>query len=454
MRPASPRWFAGVVMWLVCTIACTATARAQPLDVVNEPPPPPGVRASLDSVRAVRGLELDVALATFGPGDAIFERFGHNALVITDRSTGESLAYNWGMFDFNQPNFLGRFLTGDTRYWLGVFRTEELFAAYRADNRSIRVQRLALTPVERAAVLEFVTWNQEGENAFYRYDYYRDNCSSRVRDVLDYVLRGALRQQLNRPGAGVTWRSETRRILTSSLPAYAGIQVALGKNADRELTLWEEGFLPEHLANALLRVRLESGDGRSTRLVVRDSTVFRAQRAALPSEPPMWLSLALLTGMMFAGLVALMADARSAVVRALLVGGIGTWYLLLSVGGIALLLAGTVTHHAPYMGANSSLLVMNPLALAGIVAVPRALWRREQTRWSLVVAVALALFAAAAVLAQLIPALRQQNGEVLAVMVPVQIAVAFAIYRLSSPHDAVAPEPLPEEPQAESNVDG
>src|SRR5690606_26841516 len=101
-----------------------------------------------------------------------------------------------------------------------------------------------------------------------------------------------------------------------------------------------------------------------------------------------------------------------------------------------------------------SLLVMNPLALAGIVAVPRALWRREQTRWSLVVAATLALFAATAVLAQLIPAFRQQNGEVLAVMVPVQIAVAFAIYRLSSPHDAVAPAPLPEEPQAESNVDG
>ncbi|HST08247.1 MAG TPA: DUF4105 domain-containing protein, partial [Gemmatimonadaceae bacterium] len=59
------------------------------------------------------GSNLTVYLLTFGWGDVVWERFGHNAIWIKDRARGTDMTYNWGMFDFNQPHFVWRFVTGD-----------------------------------------------------------------------------------------------------------------------------------------------------------------------------------------------------------------------------------------------------------------------------------------------------------------------------------------------------
>jgi hypothetical protein len=395
------------------------------------PPPPPGVDAQLDSARAVRGANLEVSLYTFGPGNAVFERFGHNALVIRDTASGRSFAYNWGMFDFDQPNFLGRFLMGDSRYWLAVFETPALVGAYREENRSIRVQRLALTPVERGALFDFVRWNSQGDNVFYRYDYYNDNCSTRVRDALDRVLLGQLRVRLSEPGIGRTWRSETERLLAGSLPVYAGIQVALGRGADVPLSKWQESFLPEHLAHSIANIAVTSSDGNRVRLVSNDTELFRAERRPMPSEPPQWLSMGLLLGLMLSGLIALLADSRRSISRMILGAAVMVWYTIIGVGGTALLLAATITKHAPYMGSNTTLFVVNPLALFAAVLVPMALWRYQRSSAALGVASAIAILSSVAVLLQFVPGFRQHNGLVLAVAVPVHIALAFAVYRLN-----------------------
>ena len=92
---------------------------ALPDNVAQTPrPPAPGESPALDSARAAMGAALTISIYTYGPGPAVFEKFGHIAIGIADARTGEDVAYNWGMFDFDQPNFLGRFLTGDTRYWM------------------------------------------------------------------------------------------------------------------------------------------------------------------------------------------------------------------------------------------------------------------------------------------------------------------------------------------------
>ena len=78
---------------------------------------------------------LTISILTWGPGDYVFERFGHNALRVQDSATGLDLAYNWGMFDFDQPNFLGRFLSGDTKYWVEAFPTQRLVDFYAGMDR-------------------------------------------------------------------------------------------------------------------------------------------------------------------------------------------------------------------------------------------------------------------------------------------------------------------------------
>ena len=97
---------------------------------------------------------------TMGPGDAVWERFGHNAIRVVDASRGTDSVYNWGTFDFEQPNFVQRFMTGNTEYWMQADGMAETIAAYRYLNRSMWVQELDFTPAERAAVRDFIARNE------------------------------------------------------------------------------------------------------------------------------------------------------------------------------------------------------------------------------------------------------------------------------------------------------
>ena len=89
-------------------------------------------------------------------GDLLWERFGHNALGIRDTRTGTDLVFNWGMFSFEQPGFLPRFLRGEMRYWMAAFDATQMLLAYQQDNRSVTVQRLNLTAAQH--VVHFDRW--------------------------------------------------------------------------------------------------------------------------------------------------------------------------------------------------------------------------------------------------------------------------------------------------------
>lgn len=393
-------------------------------------PPPPGVDAGLDAARAVRGEALEVSVLTFENGAVLWERFGHNALVVTDTLRGESRAYNWGVFDFDQPNFLARFLTGDTRYWLAVYPTRAMLDAYVREDRTARHQVLALTPVQRAALAEYVEWNALEENRYYRYDYYLDNCSTRVRDAIDRVLGGALARGLaDVPDTPRTWREETARVTDGDWPPFAGIHVALGRNADRPLTRWHEGFIPMQLAEHLGTVAVADDNGGTRPLVTRDTVVYQARRAPLPPRAPDRRGAALLLGALLAG--ALVAIARFGR-RAHGVPGLGVrllaaaWYAVGGVLGTLLLLAGTVTKHAPYMGSNLTLLQVHPVL---VVAALTALLAGVVSRFARALGWLSALIAAGALLGLLLQLslVDQRSWPVLAVTVPMHLACAYAL---------------------------
>ncbi|MCU0625991.1 MAG: DUF4105 domain-containing protein [Gemmatimonadaceae bacterium] len=354
------------------------------------------VQAQASPAMPAPGDTTPVTLVTMGQGDAVWERFGHNALIVP-APWGTPLAYNWGMFDFKQPNFLGRFLLGDTRYWMEPFPVAPMLDAYRADNRTLVAQQLALTPAQRSALVAALAVNAEEANKYYRYDYYRDNCSTRPRDALDAVLGGVLRPQLARmPGTG-SYRWHTRRILHDNLPLYFGAQLVLGVDADAPLTAWEEAFLPQSFAASLRRVELPAADGLPVRmLVAREDTIFRAERPPERMEAPTRLPIAMFVGTLLAA--ALLIVGRGPRGAALAVGGWSTLAVLL--GGV-LLFAWFLTRHA-YMRNNPSVALVHPAWVIGIVAavacwrgtVSRACWRgtvsrgvRSAMRWLLVVAV-------------------------------------------------------------------
>jgi Domain of unknown function (DUF4105) len=380
--------------------------------------------SELEAQRAIDWSTKPVLLLTIGQGDEVFEKFGHNSLVVWDDEVGQPLVYNWGMFDFNQPNFIGRFLSGDTKYWMEPFSMPQTVAAYQRLNRTVVAQEVQLSPSQKTRLVAMLRENAKEANKFYRYDYYRDNCSTRVRDALDSISGGAVRRALQASAGQGSYRWHTRRLLAYSAPLYAGIQLVLGVDADPPLTAWQEGFLPEYLSRALSRVELPAADGLPARpLLAPIDTIFAATREPEPATASSRLPLAAGVGVILAVLITLIAR-TGRIGAALAVGG---WSLLCAVLGAVLCYMWFFTRHV-FMANNPSVALVNPVWLLGIgtaFGVARAnaqsAWR-ALPRWLLVVAVVGT--AGAVLIGHAGSAL-----ELAALLLPGHAAVAFAAGR-------------------------
>lgn len=161
--------------------------------------------APVPASAAERGSELRIFLLTMGPGDRVWERFGHNALWIHDPVGATDRAYNYGIFDFQQENFLFRFIQGRMRYWVEGIPLDQTLEVYRRANRAVWAQEPNLTRQQKAELRDFLQWNARPENRYYRYDYYRDNCSTRLRGALNAVLGGQIAEETRDVSSGTTY---------------------------------------------------------------------------------------------------------------------------------------------------------------------------------------------------------------------------------------------------------
>jgi hypothetical protein len=377
------------------------------------------------------GADLRISVITIGPGAEVWERFGHNAIMVEDTSTGEARWYNYGMFDFNAADFWPRFLKGDMRYWMAGGDVRSELGAYVERNRSVWVQELDLTPPERLALKQFLEWNVLPENRFYHYDYYYDNCSTRVRDALDRVIGGAIKTQTEGLPSGTTFRSETRRLTESSLPVYIGIELGLGRPTDRPISEYEETFLPMALRDHLRQVTLRDSAGATRPLVKAEETLFRSTDQPPPAQPPTWWPWFLLAGLITGGLLLVSGRALAGSHAARWCFGIvaGGWTLLAGLGGLMLAALWALTNHtATY--ANENLLQLCPLALVLFFLLPRVL-RRPLEAQSIAVRVALVMVLAslAGLVTKLIPGVSQMNWEIIAFALPVNVGLAWGVRR-------------------------
>jgi hypothetical protein len=405
--------------------ALASTARAQ----LIRPPLASSIQTPHDSIV--------VSILTMGPGEEIFERFGHQSIRIHDITTGLDSAYNWGMFDFYQPHFLARFLTGDTRYWMQSYPSRPLIGEYQRQGRAVWEQKLSLTRSEKDSVWNYIKWNAKEENKWYRYDYYRDNCATKVRDVLDMVLHGGIEQAIATHEHGVSYRSETLRLARDYPLINFGMDFVLGRPADDTLSASEEMFVPMRLQQLIRGIRVRHSDGTVTRLVMSERQLVVDDRYQDQDAPPGYFTPALKVGLVLTGIILALCMLPVASVPARWTIGVTAtlWNLLAGVVGILLLCAELFTRHAAYMGHNVNVLLATPASLALAVIIPLALWKPGSP--TLVRAVrSLSGFAAAcgvlAVLLRVIPVLAQQNRPLLALAVPVQSALAFAIWRVTA----------------------
>ena len=379
------------------------------------------------------GGNLTVYLLTFGWGDEVWERFGHNAIWIKDRTRGTDTTYNWGMFSFDEPHFLRRFLVGDTRYWMAAFDLDTMLAEYKRLNRSVLAQELNLTPAQRLKLLQFVQWNEQPQNKFYRYDYYRDNCSTRVRDALDHAVGGQLQTATVTRTTPSTYRSHTLRLLGDNLALYTGANLALGHPADKPLSDWQEMFLPVRMANDLRTVRLTDSTGAQIPFVRSEMALFTAGRPPEPSAPPSYLPWFVAAGILVAA--AMIALVRSAEggnrLTLFLATAVATiWSLVAGAAGTALVFAWLFTKHY-FMSRNENLLHFDPLSLALVVLVPVSIYGLRGVSKALKLAGIVASLSLLGFVLQGIPLFSQKNGEIIALALPINLAVWWTVYRLA-----------------------
>jgi hypothetical protein len=379
------------------------------------------------------GTNLTVYLLTFGWGDVSWERFGHNAIWIKDRSRGTDITYNWGMFDFNQPRFVWRFVTGDTRYWMEAFDLYTMVNAYKRENRSILAQELNLSPAQRLKLQQFVEWNALPQNKFYRYDYYRDNCSTRLRDALDHALSGQLQTATVSRQTPGTYRWHTQRLMTGDLPLYTGVTLALGHPADKPLSMWQEMFLPVRMANDLRTVTIADTAGNQIPLVKSEMAIFTAGRSPEPASAPNYLPLFLAVGILYAAILVLLVRSAEGGHRFALFGAIALatlWSLIAGLAGGALVFAWLFTKHY-FMGRNENLLHMDPLSLGLVVLIPLSIYGSRGISKALKLAGWIGAISLIGFVLQGVPAFDQKNGEIISLALPINLAVWWTVYRLT-----------------------
>ena len=377
-----------------------------------------------------------LAIVTFGPGALSWERFGHNAIVVDDPAAGTRLSYNYGVFDFLEKSFLLNFALGHMHYSLAARPLDEDLAVYVGEGRSVTVQVLNLTPAQARYLAEFLAWNAQPKNAGYRYDYFVNNCSTRVRDALNQALGGALERQLAGRSAPHSYRSDAVRLISSDFWSALGMDMGLGPKADGPLSLWQESFVPMVLSAALRDVVVTDASGRALPLVSDEQVVSTGELPPPPAAPPELRLPFFSAGIGFGALLLWLARGAGHVYQVSFRVLAVAWWLICGLSGLALAgLWGLTDHWAAWD--NENLLLLNPLC-----SLLPVMWLRTPR-----IACGLATLIAAAALLTLIiralPGLYQDNLAFIALAVPVHLVLAVLAWRqrslVGAPPAAVPP---------------
>ncbi|MFY7965342.1 MAG: DUF4105 domain-containing protein [Chitinophagaceae bacterium] len=193
---------------------------------------------------------LQISLITCAPGNELYSIFGHTAIRVFDSTNGSDVFYNYGTFDFDDPNFLAKFVRGKLLYRLSVDAANDFFATYQFEHRTITEQILQLSATEKNAIQEALLINLSGNNKYYKYDFLFDNCTTRARDV---IKKHSNFTQVQLVPKGTTFRNMLYVYLDSSGMCWSklGIDILLGSKIDKPVTLEQSNFLPDYLMFAL-----------------------------------------------------------------------------------------------------------------------------------------------------------------------------------------------------------
>ncbi|MDR1325712.1 MAG: DUF4105 domain-containing protein [Treponema sp.] len=373
-------------------------------------------------------------IAVMGPGDELYFWWGHIALVIEDHSAGTARFYDYGIFSFENEHFYRNFAFGRLLYSCGVSSAERSFQTYIATNRDITLYTLDLSPETEEAIRRFAENNVLPENRDYYYHHFKDNCATRIRDIIDLATQGQFKARFGDAPGRYTLRQHVRRHTWFSPFMDWALNFLMGQDIDVPITIWEEMFLPAEIGLRISDFTYTDDTGVERPLVSSVEVLNRAEnRPAVLDIPRRQWPYELAVGIVLAAMLACFARIyakRPLLGRPLLAFTQSALGLFFGLMGSLLFFMSFFTNH-DYTWHNSNILFINPVLLAivplGIIAAtdkrPGKRWLAEQflrALWTYVLFGGLL-----SMLIKLTPNFYQQNQVTQALVLPAALALSY-----------------------------
>lgn len=240
-------------------------------------------------------------LITVDVGDMVWDNFGHTALRVFDENSNTDVVFNWGVFDVSGGalSFSYNFFKGIMNYRLGTQPSDQEFAMYRSQQRSVWQDKINLTNPQKEILYRRLLWNLQTENTVYPYQYFFDNCTTRVRDYLNEALSGRI--AVANSGVTVnTFREQVLNHYESVALIGFSLDILMNSNTDRPVTEWEGMFLPLSLRERLLQIESDVAENGERKQLLSDSqTIMEFAPPFIETNPYQIASLVLLTPVFF-----------------------------------------------------------------------------------------------------------------------------------------------------------
>lgn len=223
--------------------------------------------------------DATVSVLTCAPyEEEVFTVYGHAAMRVKDKANNIDFVFNYGIFSFDKPNFIYRFAKGETDYELGVENYRDYIIEYEMRGSDVTEQELNLTQPEKQHIWELLVENYKPENRTYRYNFFFDNCATRLATLVEKSVQGRIHYLT--PDKTVTFRDMINYCTRNHPWLTFGCDLALGSPTDREANAHQQMFLPNNLRDGLANASIITPDGNVKKLVKAVSLI-----KAGPSEP-------------------------------------------------------------------------------------------------------------------------------------------------------------------------
>ena len=281
---------------------------------------------------------IEISLLTCSSGSETFTAWGHSAIRIIDKDSSVDIVYNFGLFDFNTPDFYLKFIKGKLKYKLGTHSTRNFYISYFEENRQIIEQKLNLSEEDKVKIINELEYLYRPENRYYYYSFVGKNCTSELRDLLFENIETDFHNQLTNK----THRDQLNEFLNDKLWVKLGMSMIMGYKVDKKIDLYESMFLPDYLCYGLNNIQTNGEKLVLTEKVYNKTSINNINYPFI-LNPLFILSLLLL----------IVLFVKSKFIQTPIL-------LLVGIIGLTILLASLITEH-PELKYNLNILWINPL---------------------------------------------------------------------------------------------